>query len=73
MPQRKWLMIVMLDACRRRLTPGIKATVSSIITGKIAALLFGGKCAHRLFCKRMKCIRKWQKELSSLLIRRGYK
>jgi hypothetical protein len=35
--QREWLMFVMLDACRRRLTPWIKATVSSIITGFVIA------------------------------------
>jgi hypothetical protein len=35
MPQRKWLMIVLLDACRRLLTPGIKATVNSKITGLV--------------------------------------
>jgi len=30
-------MIVILDACRRRLTPGMKATVSSIIIGLVVA------------------------------------
>jgi hypothetical protein len=38
MLQRTWLMIVMLDACRRHLTPGIKATVNSIITGFVVTL-----------------------------------
>jgi len=37
MLQRKWLMFVMLDACRRCLTPWIKATVSSIITDFVIA------------------------------------
>jgi hypothetical protein len=35
--QGKGLMIVMLDACRRCLTSGIKATVNSIITGIVIA------------------------------------